>query len=164
MYPAPSNVANLCAIPALREQLGVPVGFSDHTLSTLVPITAVALGACLVEKHFTLSRALPEGDNDMSAEPKQFQSIVEGIREVEGSLGSGHRSVLPDEASLMGIFRRGIYARKHIEKGQIIEPAMIAVRRPLSSIPADQFDQVVGSRTTVDIKAEEPISVDQLES
>ena len=133
------------------------VGFSDHTMSTLVPITAAAVGACLVEKHFTLSRALPDGDNDMSVEPDELKTIVDGIREVEGALGSGHRSLLPGEESLMGIFRRGVYARKGIAQGQKIEADMLAVRRPLSEIPANQFDLLIGKVARVAIAEEDAL-------
>lgn len=164
VYPALAPMMNLRAIPALRERLGVPVGFSDHTISIQIPVAAVALGACLVEKHFTLSRALPEGDNDMSAEPNEFQSMVQGIKEVEQALGTGHRSVLPEEQPILAAVRRGIYARSAIKKGQIILPNMLAVRRPISEIPADRFDNVVGRTAMVEIAEEEALRWDQFES
>jgi sialic acid synthase SpsE len=120
-------------------------------------MAAVALGGCYVEKHFSLSRALPEGDNDISNEPGEFKAMVEGIREVEASLGTGMRSVLPEEADLVKLARRGVYARYAIQSGQRIEQSMLAVRRPLSDIPADQIDRVVGRTATADIAPEEPV-------
>jgi sialic acid synthase SpsE len=162
VYPAPVELANVRAVPALRGRLNVLVGFSDHTMGTSAPMAAVALGACLVEKHFTLSRALPEGDNDMSVEPHEFRAMVQGIREVEAALGTGRRSVLPEEEPLLGIFRRGIYARTDIRRGQRIEAALIAVRRPLSEIPADQIDGVVGRTAKSDIPAGEALRWEQL--
>jgi len=125
-------------------------------------MAAVAVGACLVEKHFTLSQALPEGDNDMSLEPAEFKAMVQGIREVEAALGTGVRTLLPEEAPLLSLIRRGVYARNDIRKGDVIDAAMIAVRRPLSSIPADEIDQVIGRRAIADIPANEPVSMEQL--
>ena len=157
VYPAPVDLANVRAVPALRERLGVLTGFSDHTMSGSAAMAAVALGACYVEKHFSLSRWLPEGDNDMSNEPGEFKAMVEGIREVEASLGTGERSVLPEERDLVKIARRGIYARAPIRSGQRIEQPMLAVRRPLSEIPADEIDRVVGRTAAADIAEEEPV-------
>ena len=162
VYPAPVGLANVRAVPELREQLNLLVGFSDHTMSTAVPMAAAALGACLVEKHFTLSRALPEGDNDMSLEPAEFKVMVQGIREVESALGTGHRTVLPEEEPVLAAMRRGIYARSAIQRGQKIEEGMLAVRRPLCDIPADHIDRVVGQRAKVDIPAEAGLSWEQL--
>ena len=163
IYPAPVELANVRAVPALRERLGLLVGYSDHTETISAPMTAVALGACLVEKHFTLSRALPHGDNDMSLEPKEFKSMVQGIRDVEAALGTGQRSLLPEERPLVEAARRGIYAREQISSGQILEPAMLAVRRPHSEIPANQIDQVVGRRAKIDIAAEDELRWEYLD-
>ena len=157
VYPAPAHLANVRAVPSLRESLGVLTGFSDHTMSNWVPTAAVALGACYLEKHFSLSRALPEGDNDMSSEPDEFQAMVEGIREVEASLGTGQRSLLPEEKDLEKIARRSVYARRSIEIGETIEQSMLAVRRPLSEIPADQIDRVVGAKAKANIAPDEPV-------
>lgn len=154
VYPAPISLANVRAVPKLREEFDLLVGFSDHTMSTSAPMTAVALGACLVEKHFTLSRALPEGDNDMSLEPSEFKTMVDGIREVEESLGSDELAVLPEEKFVLPLMRRGVYARSDIKRGQKIEQGLIAVRRPLSEITADQIDRVIGQTAKVDIPAE----------
>jgi len=162
VYPASAGLVNLRAMPKLREELDLLVGFSDHTMSTTVPMTAVALGACLVEKHFTLSRALPEGDNDISLEPSEFKVMVDGIREVEAALGTDKLSVLPEEEVVLPLMRRGVYARSDIKRGQKIEPGLLAVRRPLSEIPADQVDRVVGQTAKVDIPAEVGLSWEQL--
>jgi N-acetylneuraminate synthase/N,N'-diacetyllegionaminate synthase len=162
LYPAPVELANVRAIPALREQLGVLVGWSDHTMSNSAAMAAVALGACYVEKHITLSRALPEGDNAMSIEPQEFSGLVHEIRDVEAALGVPTRQVLEQERHLLEVARRSIYARRMIPAGQRIEPAMLAVRRPRGEISADQFDRVIALRPKLDIAAEEPIRWDQL--
>jgi len=162
VYPAAPGMANVRAVPALRERLGVLTGFSDHTISSSAAMAAVALGACYVEKHFTISRALPEGDNDMSVEPQEFKALAQGIREVESALGTGHRLLLPEERALVQAARRAIYARVAIPSGQMIKPDMLAVRRPYSEIPADQIDLVVGRTARVDIAAEEALRWDQI--
>jgi sialic acid synthase SpsE len=162
VYPAPVRLANVRAVPALRQRLGTLVGFSDHTLSNSAALAAVALGACYVEKHITLSRALPEGDNSMSVEPQEFRALVQSIREVEVALGTGCRSVQPEEQPLIAAARRGVYARRAIRRDQKIEPGMLAVRRPLSEIPADQIQRVVGRSARVDIAPEEGLRWEQL--
>ncbi len=162
VYPSPVHLANVRVVPALRESLGVLAGFSDHTMSGSAAMAAVALGACYIEKHFGFSRALPEGDNDMSNEPGEFKAMVEGIREVEASLGTAERSVLPEEADMVNIARRGVYARVSIGSGQRIAQSMLAVRRPLSEIPADQIDRVVGATAKADIEPEEPVRWDAI--
>ena len=162
MYPAPLEAANVRAIPALRESLGVLVGFSDHIMAPHASIAAVALGACYVEKHFTLSRTLPEGDNGMSIEPSELRELVEGIRAVEAALGVEARSVAKGEASMIGVARRSVYARRSIRRGESIDAAMLAVRRPLSAIPADQLDLVVGRTAKVEIAAEQPLQWEHL--
>jgi N,N'-diacetyllegionaminate synthase len=162
IYPAPVELVNMRAMPALRERLGVLVGYSDHTLPSSAPMSAVALGACYIEKHFSISRALPGGDNPISTEPNEFRTMVQGIREVEASLGTSTRSLLPQEEGLVAIARRGIYARNDIAAGQKIDSDMLAVRRPLSEIPADEIDSVVGKVAKVAISAEEMMTWDQL--
>ena len=162
VYPAPIEIANVRAVPALREHLGLLVGYSDHTLPSTAALAAVALGACYVEKHFTLSRALPEGDNSMSVEPQEFKAMVQDIKEVEAALGTSSRSVLPEEEQISSLARRGVYARTAIPRGQSIERGMLAVRRPLSEIPADQLDMIVGRAPTADIAPEEALRWDQL--
>ena len=163
IYPAPLETANIRAIPVLRERLAIPVGFSDHTMSSSAPMAAVSLGACYLEKHFTLSRSLPEGDNDMSLEPHEFKEMVIGVREVEAVLGNGSRSVLPTEKALADTARRSIYARRLIRKGERIDSGAIAVRRPGSQIPADEIDRVLSKIAKEDIAAEEPLRWDLLD-
>lgn len=162
IYPAPVELANVSAIPSLREHLDTLIGWSDHTMTSSASLAAVALGACYVEKHITLSRALPEGDNAMSYEPGEFKSMVRLIREVEASLGTSTRQVLKQEEDLLDVARRGVYARITIPAGQKIQPSMLAVRRPLGPIPADQFDRVINMRSKVNINAEQPIQWEHL--
>lgn len=162
-YPAAVESANVRAVPALRDRLGVLVGFSDHTISSSASLAAIALGACYIEKHFTLSRSLPDGDNDISIEPHEFKALVRGVRETEAALGKGERSLLKEEEPLVKAARRSIYARVAISKGQQIAPSDIAVRRPQSEIGADEIDSVVGRLAGRSIDAEEPLRWDSLE-
>lgn len=162
VYPSPVKLSNVRAVPALRKRLGVLTGFSDHTMSSSAAMAAVALGSCYIEKHFGLSRALPEGDNDISLEPDEFKAMVQGIREVEAALGTGKRSLLSEEKDLVKIAHRSVYARKPIRKGAVIKVNMIAVRRPLSEIPADRIDDVLGKKAKADIEAEQPLSWEML--
>lgn len=162
IYPTPPARANVRAIPTLRERLGLPVGLSDHTLGCSAALAAVALGACVVEKHFTLSRALPDADHAMSAEPHELTALAQGIREVEAALGTGERSVLPEEQELAAVARRSLYARVPIRQGQLITPEMLAVRRPLAEVAADEIDRVIGRTARVDIPAGRRLSWDQL--
>ncbi len=157
MYPTPAAKANIRAIPRLRERFGVLVGFSDHTLGHAPALAAVALGACVVEKHFTLSRALPGADHSMSVEPHELGALVSGIREVEAALGTGERTVLQEEQELAAFARRGLYARGPIRKGQQITREDVAVWRPGGEIAAHEIDRVIGRRAAVDIAAAEPL-------
>lgn len=162
MYPTPPAKANVRAIQVLKQRFRTLVGFSDHTLSHSAALAAVALGACVVEKHFTLSRALPGADHAMSIEPRELKALVQGIREVEAAMGTGERSVLPEEQELVAVARRGIYARVPIAKGKSISRETLVVRRPHSEITADQIDRVIGCTAKVNISAGEPLRWDQL--
>lgn len=162
IYPAPVEKANVRAVQTLRRTFNTLVGLSDHTLSAAPAVAAVALGACMIEKHFTVSRALPEGDNDISLEPAELKRLVQDIRDVEASLGTGCRTVLPEEEPLIPKVRRGIYARVAIRRGERISGANIAVRRPVDEIPAEQIDHLLGRRATVEIPAGAAIRWEQI--
>lgn len=157
-YPAGVELANVNAIPALRDRLGILIGYSDHTSGSAAAFASVALGSCYLEKHFTLSRTYPGADNSMSMEPVEFQAMVSGIREVEAALGKRERTVLPEEEFLIPLARRGIYARRNINSGERLEASMLAVRRPLSEIPANEMDTVIGMIAAQNIPAEEGLT------
>lgn len=158
LYPTPPEKANVRVIPNLRRTFDVLVGFSDHTTSASASLAAVALGACVIEKHFTLSRLLPGADHAISMEPGQLRSLVESIREVEAALGTGEKVVLPEERNLIALARRGVYARRAIARGEKIEEAMIVVRRPLSEIAASEKAKVIGCIAGTDIAEGEPLT------
>lgn len=161
-YPAGVELANINAIPALRDRLGILIGYSDHTSTSAAAFASVALGSCYLEKHFTLSRSYPGADNSMSIEPGEFQRMVSGIREVEAALGKKERTVLPEEEGLIPLARRGVYARRAISSGERLEASMLAVRRPLSAIPANEIDLVIGKAASQNISAEEGLTWEQI--
>ena len=145
-YPAPSGDANLRAMDTMREQFGVPVGYSDHTLGTSVAVAAAARGACIVEKHLTLDRGLPGPDHSASLEPNDFRFMVEAIRIASSSLGDGAKRPAASELRNRTVARRGVYAARDIEAGTALTPAMLVCRRPVAGVPASDFDSLVGRR------------------
>ena len=147
-YPAPLESLNLRAIVTMREAFDVPVGLSDHSRDPLAgPMAAVALGANLVEKHYTLSNRLPGPDHIFSLDPEELQQMVRKIRDVETTLGSGEKSVQPVEAELRAFARRSIFAIADISLGEPLTPANIAVLRCGKSPPGlepKEYPNVIG--------------------
>ncbi len=161
-YPAAASDAHLRAIPWLRERFGHPVGYSDHTLGPVAAIAAVALGACLIEKHFTLDRSLPGPDHKASIEPEGLRAMVLGIREAEAALGEARKRPRRAERSLRLLARRSIVAASPIPKGRVIEQWMLTLKRPATGLPPRELPQVLGRRARRDIAREEAISWDML--
>jgi N-acetylneuraminate synthase len=152
-YPAAPEDANLRAMKTLAETFGVPVGYSDHTLGMAVPLAAVALGACVVEKHFTLDRALPGPDHQASAAPEELASLVQGIRSVEKALGHGRKEPAPSEAAVAGVARKSLVAAKDIPAGTTITADHLALRRPGTGLPPAMLNAVVGRKARRDVRA-----------
>jgi len=152
LYPAPPARMNLRAIATLRQAFGVPVGLSDHTLGIHVASAAVGLGACVVEKHFTLSRSLPGPDHPFAVEPAELAEMVRQIREVEAALGDGRKlGPAPDEEEMHQKARRSLIAARRIPKGTRIERDMIAIKRPGFGIRPKFVDLVLGRVAKVDV-------------
>lgn len=129
-YPAPVAALNLRALVTIRERYGVLVGLSDHSRDPLPgPLAAVALGACLIEKHFTLSNALPGPDHPYAVEPHELRAVIEGVRSVELALGSGTKAPLPEEGELRAFARRSIFARRAIGVAEFLTRENVAVLR-----------------------------------
>lgn len=150
-YPADAKDANLRAITTLRSEFQVPVGFSDHTVGTAVALAAVAAGACVVEKHFTLDKGLPGPDHKASLEPAELTDLVAGIRRVESYLGSGTKEPAESEKENRGIVRRSIAARKIIRCGEVITEEHLIALRPGTGISPMRRDTVIGRRARVEI-------------
>jgi sialic acid synthase SpsE len=150
-YPAPVEAANLRAIGTLRRVSGVPCGFSDHTESTAIAGWAVAAGACVVEKHFTLDRAAPGPDHAMSLSPQELAAYVVAARQAEAALGSGELGLSPIEAEVRTVARKSVVAATHIPAGTVLSPQMLTLKRPGGGIPPDLLDTLPGRTAIADI-------------
>jgi N-acetylneuraminate synthase len=156
-YPALPEEMNLRTIPHLAEAFGLPVGLSDHTLDNAVAVAAVALGACIVEKHFTLSRATPGPDSAFSLEPKEFKAMVEAIRTVEKALGRVQYGVSPREAASR-MFRRSLYVVEDLRAGELFTEKNVRSIRPANGLPVKEIDRVLGRRAASDIRRGTPLT------
>lgn len=162
-YPADPADTNLRAMAALAERFSLPVGLSDHTVGCEVCLAAVALGAVLLEKHFTLSRRLTGPDHKSSLEPAQFRSLVEGVRVVEKALGSAVKEPTPSEQELRIVARRSVVASVDIAKGTVIRASMVTSKRPATGIPPSDIGRVIGMQAKRNIEKDEPLTWDMLE-
>ena len=162
-YPAPMHSVNLRAMEALRCALQLPVGYSDHTEGITISIAAVAMGADLIEKHFTLDRSLRGPDHQASLEPQELQAMVTGIRNVEQALGSGVKSPSIVEKGLIEVIRRSIVAQRNIKAGEILKDNDLTIKRPGTGIEPKYIDLVTGKRVRVDIKKNDVIMWKMLE-
>jgi N-acetylneuraminate synthase len=158
-YPAEPSEMDLRTIPALRERFGVPVGLSDHTLGVAVPIAAVALGACLVEKHLTLSRAVPGPDSAFSLEPDELRSMVEGIRTAEQALG-GVRYGPSERERASRTFRRSLFVVEDVAAGEPFTAANVRSIRPAAGLHTRHLEAVLGRRAARDIERGTPLAWD----
>jgi N-acetylneuraminate synthase len=150
-YPTEPRDVNLRAMHTMSHAFGLPVGYSDHTLGIEVPLAAVALGACAIEKHFTLDRRLPGPDHRASLEPEELAAMVRGIRTVEASLGHGRKQPATSEANTAAVARRSLVAARHIPGGTRLTQDLIATLRPGTGLPPALRDQVVGRVAKADI-------------
>ncbi|WP_151191952.1 N-acetylneuraminate synthase [Desulfotomaculum copahuensis] len=157
-YPAPFEEVNLKAMFTLRQAFGLPVGYSDHTPGTEVAVAAVALGACVIEKHFTLDRNMDGPDHKASLEPGELTAMVKAIRNVEKAIGDGFKRPGPGEKEIMRVARRSLVAAVDIAAGEIITPEKLAVKRPGTGIPSKMWDVVVGRLAKTDIPADTVIT------
>lgn len=157
-YPTPFEDVNLLAMNTIANELNVSVGYSDHTLGIEVPIAAVALGAVVIEKHFTLDRTLPGPDHRASLEPQELCNMVESIRKVEHAIRGDKRKVASkSEIKNIAIARKSIHAKNNLIAGQIIKESDLVSLRPASGINPMSWNEVIGKTLVTDIKAFEPL-------
>lgn len=156
-YPAPITDVNLNAMLTIKQTFGVKVGYSDHTLGIEIPIAAVAMGATVIEKHFTLSRTLNGPDHRASLEPEELSDMVRGIRKVEKALGDGVKKVANSEIDNRYIVRKSIVAKKDIAIGEEFTTENLTIKRPGSGISPMNWDRIVGGRANRSYKADELI-------
>ncbi len=145
-YPTPFKDANLRAMLELKERFGCPVGYSDHTPGIEADIAAAALGACVIEKHFTLDKTLPGPDHKASLEPDELAAMIRAVRNTELALGSGHKHVTKSEAKNIAIARKSIVARRGIAAGEVFTEENIIVKRPGDGVSPMRWHEVLGMR------------------
>ena len=158
-YPAPPEEMNLRTIPHLAEAFNVPVGLSDHTLDIAVPVAAVALGACIIEKHFTLSRATPGPDTAFSLEPHEFKAMVEAVRVAEKALGQVHYEVTEREQASR-VFRRSLFVVKDMKAGEVFTEENVRSIRPGHGLLPKHLQDVLGRRAAKKIERGTPLDWD----
>lgn len=161
-YPARPTDVNLRALQTLANTFTVPVGYSDHTLGTEVAIAAVALGACVIEKHVTLDRSLPGPDHKSSLEPDELRHLVDGIRNVEAALGHGRKEPAERENAIGAVARRSLVAATDILAGTLVTRECIAIKRPGTGLSPSMLGQVIGRRAVENIPADTVITLAML--
>ena len=157
-YPTPMEDFNLRAMLTIWDELGVKVGYSDHSLGIEVPIAAVAMGACVIEKHFTLNSCLPGPDHAASLEPDKLKAMVSAIRNIEKSLGDGVKQPSPSENKNIPVVRKSIVAKKPITKGEVFSNSNLDIKRPGTGLTPMIWDDLIGSRATKDFELDELIT------
>lgn len=150
-YPSRIEDANLAAMATMRRRYSLNVGYSDHTESIAPSIAAVALGACVIEKHFTLDKKMPGPDHSSSAEPRELASLVRAVREVERAVGTGIKAPSKSEEKNIRGMRRSIVAKELLPKGTIIRPELLCFKRPATGLSPALADKLKGKRTRRDI-------------
>ena len=156
-YPTPISDVNLLAMVKMREETGLPVGYSDHTQGIEVPIAAAALGAEVIEKHFTLDRKMEGPDHKASLEPQELMQMVVGIRKIESALGSKIKQVSESEMTNVAIVRKSIVAAANIKRGEKYTEKNLTTKRPATGISPMLWDEVIGKTADRDYKVDEMI-------
>ncbi|MDO6471589.1 N-acetylneuraminate synthase [Maribacter sp. 1_MG-2023] len=156
-YPTPMQDVNLTAMNTIKDVFKVPIGYSDHTLGIEIPIAAVALGATVIEKHFTLDNTMDGPDHKASLEPQELKKMVTAIRNIEQALGNGVKVPSPSEVKNKPIARKSIVANVDISKGEAFNENNITVKRPGTGISPMKWDEVIGTTATKNYKADELI-------
>lgn len=156
-YPTPFSDVNLLAMETLRTSFGLPVGYSDHTKGIEVPIAAVAMGATVIEKHFTLDRNMEGPDHKASLEPQELKELVRSVRNIEMALGSADKKPSDSERKNIAIARKSIVAKCSIKAGEVLTPENITVKRPGSGISPMRWNEVIGTVATKDYEEDDLI-------
>ena len=151
-YPAKYEDVNLKAMDTLKKEFNVAVGYSDHTQGIEVSVAAVAMGACVIEKHFTLDKIFSGPDHKASMEPKEFRGLVKAIRNIEKAIGSGVKKASKSEEKIKAIARKSIVAACDIRKGSKLTQAMLSIKRPGTGIEPRHIERLLNKKTQADIK------------
>lgn len=158
-YPTPFADVNLKAMLEIGEKFGVQIGYSDHTKGIEVPIAAVALGATVIEKHFTLDKNMEGPDHKASLEPEELKAMVSAVRNIEQALGTGHKTISESERKNIEIARKSIVAARPIKAGELLTEENLTVKRPGNGINPMRWNEVVGTRAVQSFNEEDPIQL-----
>ncbi|MDE5966254.1 MAG: N-acetylneuraminate synthase [Lachnospiraceae bacterium] len=158
-YPTPMGDVNLNAMITMRDQLGVDVGYSDHTVGIEVPIAAAALGARVIEKHFTLDRNMEGPDHKASIEPQELKAMVDAIRNIEAALGDGQKIVSASEAANREVVRKSITAAAVVREGELFTEKNLTTKRPGTGLSPMLWESVLGQRAKRDFLPDEQIEL-----
>lgn len=161
-YPAPLEQMNLRAIETLRHEFGGPVGLSDHSIGPAAAIAAVALGAVIIEKHFTIDHSLPGPDHAMSMEPREFAELVTTLHKLQSGLGTGEKTPVAAEMDIRRVVRRSLFAARAIPSGTVLTRELFVAKRPGGGIGPEAIDGLVGKRAVRDIAADEMLRPEDL--
>lgn len=158
-YPTPMVDVNLRAMETLRSAFGTEIGYSDHTKGIEVPIAAVAMGATVIEKHFTLGRTLPGPDHIASLEPHELKAMADAIHNIELAMGSSVKKVSSSERKNIKIARKSIVASRNIKRGEILSESNLTIKRPGNGISPMKWDEILGSKAVRDFEPDELIEL-----
>lgn len=158
-YPCPMDEVNLRAMQTMKEAFKCKVGYSDHTMGTEIPIAAVAMGAEIIEKHFTLDRNMEGPDHKASLEPQELKYMVDCIRNIEVAFGDGIKRPNPSEVEISKVVLKSIVAKVPINKGETLTANNMTIKRAGSGIPAAHWDMIVGTKALHDYDIDEPIKI-----
>lgn len=156
-YPTPVEDVNLRAMQTLEKELNLPVGYSDHTQGIEIPVAAVAMNACIIEKHFTLDRSMEGPDHKASLEPDELNAMVQAVRNVEQALGNGKKEPSPSELGNISVVRKSIVAKCGIKKGDTFTEDNLTVKRPGNGISPMRWHEMIGKQAERDFAEDEPV-------
>lgn len=158
-YPTPYEDVNLKAMRTMRTVFDKEVGYSDHTLGIEVPIAAAAMGAVVIEKHFTLDRNMEGPDHKASLEPRELAAMVKAVRNIEAALGSGEKKPSSSEQKNRAVARKSIVARRHIRQGELLTEENLAVKRPGTGISPMRYPEILGTRAVREFQEDQLIEI-----
>ncbi|MFC1807226.1 N-acetylneuraminate synthase family protein [Candidatus Omnitrophota bacterium] len=157
-YPADPVDMNLRTMQTLINTFDLPIGLSDHTLTTSIPLAAVAMGACVIEKHYTLDREVPGPDNFLSMVPDEMRTIIKGAREIESAMGTPYKRIINAEKDMRPVFKKSIYAVNNIKKGEVITRDNVDILRPLGGLEPNLLPNLYGMRVNKEVLSGDPIT------
>jgi sialic acid synthase SpsE len=159
-YPSAPADTNLRAMQTLRDLFHVPVGYSDHTEGIEIALAAAALGACIIEKHFTIDRSLPGPDHKASLEPDELVAMISGIRKVESALGDGEKRPVASESETAQVARKSLVAARPLKAGEIFASSMVVARRPGTGLSPSLITSLQGRQLARDVAKDEALRLE----